>query len=158
MGHLQCGVLLDLTAGDRDVSALLVRQKRGAAARGALVRPEGRPLAALAENEKLHIVAGGDGARVANRTPSELVALLHELGMPRDVRIRQIHLIADDTGSGGAESYAARVLTAVREAGFNVAEIKAPLGRVRWDAAGKIHVLTPAGWQLSRRELNVHLT
>lgn len=147
-------MLLDLTTDERDLSGLLARQKNGAAARGAVVRPEGKPLQDLQAGEKLHIVAERDGARIAGATPSELVSLLASLGLPKEVR--QIHLIVDDSGTGGDESYAARFSEALAAEGFTVKEIKAPRGRVRWDEEGKVHVFADGQWQPSSPELNTY--
>jgi hypothetical protein len=150
-------MILDLGGHGLDTDLLLRRIKGGVPARGPLVHPEGTPLDALRDGDKLHIVATSEQARVAGRTPTELVEYLAALGLPRDVRLKQIHLIAGETGSGGAESYAARLSAALEAEGFAVDEIKAPRGAVQWDGNGKVQIRTGEGWQPSEGRLNTYV-
>ncbi len=114
------------------------------AVRGPLVDvTSGAPLAALRDGDKLHVVAAGDGASVGGHGPAELVERLAQLGLAPGARLEQIHLIADDAGVGGAESFAERFAAALAARGFGVQEIKAPRGRVHTDETGKVHV-TPS--------------
>lgn len=99
-----------------------------------------KPLAALRDGDKLHIVAPADGNSVAGFTSSGLVKRLAELGLFKEVRLKQIHLIADNTGVGDAESFAGSFADALVAEGFNVLEIKAPRGLVRWNESGKIYI------------------
>jgi hypothetical protein len=140
-------MLLDLTTDDRDLTPLHDH--------GAHVQPVGKPLEDLESGEPLHIVGDRDGARIAGATPSELVTLLESLGLPKDVR--QIDLIVDDSGSGGRESYAARFSAALEAEGFFVSEVKAPRGRVRWDAEGTMHVFANEQWQPATPELHTYV-
>ncbi|HKO58419.1 MAG TPA: hypothetical protein VJ276_21320 [Thermoanaerobaculia bacterium] len=150
-------MILDLGGHGLDVGALLRREKRGVSARGPLVQARGTPLAELREGDKLHIVGIAGEARLDGKTPAELVALLAALGLPRGVRLKQVHLIADETGRGGGESYAARLSAALIDEGFDVDEIKAPRGRVRWDEEGKVHILDGEQWVPSERGLNAYV-
>jgi len=141
-----------------DVRYLLARPGKGgqASARGPLVRMPvaagQRPLAVLGEGDKLHLAARGSDADVAGHPPEELVALLESLGLPRDVRVKQIHLIVDDTGF----TYAERFARALAAHGFRVREIKAPRGKVTWDEHGKVHVMVDGAWQPSNKTLNTY--
>jgi hypothetical protein len=150
-------MILDLGGHALDTDALLRREKRGVSARGPLVRPEGTPLAGLRDGDKLHIIGVADAARLDGKTPSELVGFLAALGLPRGARLKQVHLIADETGRGEGESYAARLSAALEAEGFEVDEIKAPRGRVRWDGEGKVHIFAGDRWQPSQRELNAYV-
>src|SRR5215212_2559547 len=149
-------MILDLGGHALDTDALLRRQKGGASARGPLVHPEGTPLGALRDGDKLHIIALATEGLVAGRTAGELVAFLATLGLSRSVRLKQVHLIADDTGSSDGESYAARLSAALEAGGFSVDEIKAPRGRVHWDGEGKVHIFAGGRWQPSEGDLNTY--
>jgi hypothetical protein len=118
----------------------------------------GRPLSALRPGEKLHVVAPGDGTRVAGMDPAGLVQHLAELGFEKNLQLKQIHLIAEDSGRGGPASFASRFLEALTSAGFQETEIKAPLGKVRCDSKGKIWIHLPEqdGWVPSERCLNLY--
>jgi hypothetical protein len=111
-----------------------------------------RPLAALGEGDKLHIVARGSDDDVAGRSPEELVALLESLGLSPEVRLKQIHLIVDHTG----DTYAERLARALAAKGFRVREMKAPRGAVTWDERGKVQVLVDGAWQPSNKTLNTY--
>lgn len=129
-------------------------------ARAPLVRPEpsGTPLAALQAGEKLHIAASGDQHGLSGRTPEQFVQLLLQLGLTPTVRLMQIHLVANQSGSGGSASFAFRLSVALWEAKLEVDEIKAPLGDVRCDAYGKLWVKLPdsSDWQPSSPALNYY--
>ncbi len=129
----------------------------GAPARGPVTSTgEDSPLKALSHGDKLHLVGTGTGERVGGYSAEELVSHLAALGLSRSVRLKQIHLIAGNAGTGASRSFAARLDAALRAAGFQVAEIKAPVGPVRCDSAGKIWIETPQGWVPSSPELNYY--
>lgn len=117
-----------------------------ASARGLLVDGAGgeqtRPLAALADGDKLHIAAPGDASVVAQLDPAALVQRLARLGLSTEVRLAQIHLISDDAGMGDEASFARSFADALTRQGFHVDEVKAPRGRVQWDPHGKVQILT----------------
>jgi len=115
------------------------------------------PLAALQDGAKLHIVGSGDGQLVAGLTPEQLVGLLTRSGLDGRIRLKQIHLIAESSGAGGASSFAAQLDKALRHAGLHVAEIKAPLGHVRCDSAGKIWIGSSEGWLPSTADMNQYI-
>ena len=117
------------------------------------------PLTDLREGDKLHIAGVSDGSRVAGYDPDALVDRLRELGWDPAVRLRQIHLIADWTGRDGAVSFATRLAAALAGAGFDLDEIKAPLGRVRCDSRGKIRVCLGEAqqWTPSSPALNLYV-
>lgn len=118
--------------------------------RGPLVEGvEGSPLAALRDGDKLHIVAAGDRRAVAGLTPEALVKRLGALGLGREVRLDQIHLLADDAGTGGEASYAQRFAEALASEGYAVQEIKAPRGAVRTAPSGKVLVKPSPGEALA---------
>ncbi|MFL5359069.1 hypothetical protein [Archangium sp.] len=138
-------LVLDSSALDSSlkVEQLLGKPGKGGVAevRGPLVaREEGTPLAALRDGDKLHVVAPGDGATVAGCSPEQLVQRLGALGLARGVRLKQLHLIADDSGTGGDASFAARFAEVLAAEGYAVPEIKAPRGRVRSAPDGKVLV------------------
>jgi hypothetical protein len=114
--------------------------------------PNDKPLATLTEGSKLHVVAGSE------LTSDSLLQTLLDLGLKPDVRLRQIHLLIDNGGLGGITSLAERLSTALTERGFQVDEIKAPRGRVRWDTNGKVHVCLTGqeDWQPSGPALNYY--
>jgi hypothetical protein len=136
---------------------------RGPLADGA----EGTPLAALRDGDKLHIVAAGDRRSIAGLTPEALVKHLGALGLGREVRLDQIHLLADEAGTGGEASYAQRFADALASEGYAVQEIKAPRGAIRTAPGGKVLVkpspgdgalaagdADPDGYQPSKPALN----
>lgn len=131
-----------------------------ASARGPLVRLElsGNALDALETGQKLHVVGTGNSQSLAGRTPKELVNLFLQLGLRLTIRLRQVHLIANHTGSGGGDSFAAHLYAVLGKAKLRIDEIKAPLGDVRCDSNGKIWI-KPAGsvnWQPSSPALNYY--
>jgi hypothetical protein len=99
---------------------------------------EGSPLAALRDGDKLHIVAPGDRLAIAGLAPEALVKHLGALGLGREVRLAQIHLLTDDAGTGGAASYAQRFADVLVSEGYAVQEIKAPRGAIRTAPSGKV--------------------
>lgn len=119
---------------------------------------DGRPLERLHEGEKLHIVGSGTQERVFGKDPAALVRLLLELGLSASIGLKQIHFIADDTGVGGAESFAARFAIEIEKKGLRVDEIKAPVGKVRCDSNGKIWICSDrtSGWLPSNASLNFY--
>jgi hypothetical protein len=125
------------------VEHLLGKRGKGGEAevRGPLVTSEeGTPLTALRDGDKLHIVALGDRTSVAGCSPDALVQRLAALGLSRGVRLKQLHLIADQAGTGGDASFAARFAAALATEGYEVGEIKAPRGWVRSAPDGKVLV------------------
>jgi hypothetical protein len=98
------------------------------------------PLAQLREGDKLHIVGPSNGAEVAGMRPGSLADLLDSLAWSRSIRLKQIHFIAPSTGRDGLSSFAALFEGEVRSRGFQVDEIKAPVGSIRCDPEGKIWV------------------
>jgi len=126
-----------------------------------------RPLAKLKEEDKLHILALGGPDRVGGFSPSELVDYLQTLGLSPEVRLKQIHLIADLSGVGGDQSFARQFADALVARRFEVAEIKAPRGLVSADETGKI-LIRPVeskaavvpdsrdGWLPSNKDLNYY--
>lgn len=172
---------------DASLLSLLRKPRKDGApeARGPLIEgpfaPGARPLAALADGDKLHIVARGGRGSVAELVAEELVDRLEALGLGRSVRLRQIHLIVDNTGVGDSASFAEHFAAALAAGGFQVMEIKAPRGCVRSDENGKVHILpveaqeslakprsettdpvavtdalAAQGWVPSRKELNYY--
>jgi hypothetical protein len=137
-------LVLDPSALDPglDVQHLLHKAGKGGEpdVRGPLVTGDGAPLSALRDGDKLHVVAPGDAASVAGCSPEELVRRLRALGLAPARRLKQIHLIADDAGTGGSASFAARFAAALADEGCEVLEIKAPRGRVRSAPDGKVLV------------------
>jgi hypothetical protein len=107
-----------------------------------------QPLAALRDGDKLHVVAQG----VAGQEPRELVRQLAALGLARELRLKQLHLLADDAGG----SYVERLAEALVAEGYQVGELKAPRGAVAWDATGKVHVRTGGDWQPSDKTRNAY--
>lgn len=127
--------------------------------RGPLVTTDSvEPLRALVGGDKLHIVGRGNEQAIADRSPDQLVSLISRLGLSKEIRLKQIHLIADRTGSGKEASYASRFAAALTAANLQVDEIKAPLGDVRCDEKGKIWVRLPdtEDWQPSSSSLNYY--
>ena len=129
---------------DVDVQALLAKPGKDgrATARGPHVAgpfaPGEQPLSVLRDGDKLHIVSPRTPSGAAGHTATELVQTLARLGLKQETRLKQIHLIADNTGVGGKESFAQQFADALAAAGFRVSEIKAPRGCVRCDPRGKI--------------------
>jgi hypothetical protein len=138
----------------RDVQHLLARlQEDGTTPkRGPLVTVRSgdttQPLAALRDGDKLHVVAQG----VAGQEPRELVHRLEALGLTREVRLKQLHLLADDAGG----EYVERLAEALAADRYQIGEIKAPRGAVAWDATGKVHVRTGGDWQPSDKTRNAY--
>jgi hypothetical protein len=133
------------SAASRDlVSRLLAKRGRQGqgSVRGPLVEgpfpPGDRPLAGLKDGEKLHIFADGARDRVGGLSASELLDHLATLGLSPDVRLKQIHLIADLSGVGGDGSFAHKFAEALAVRGYRVEEIKAPRGLVSAEETGKI--------------------
>jgi len=114
------------------------------------------PLAALSDGDKLHIVADGGRAEVAGYSAEALACHLCALGLRRDVRLKQIHLIVDDTGTGGLESFAERFSTALATEGFHAFEIKAPRGKVSCDARGNVLIAPAESEAASGASLNYY--
>lgn len=138
-------LVLDPSALDPglDIQQLLHKVGKGdeADVRGPLVfGEEGAPLAALRDGDKLHLVAPGDGVSIAGCSPEGLVRRLRELGLAPTVRLAQVHFIADEAGTGGDGSFAARFAVSLAAEGCQVQEIKAPRGRVRSTSGGKVLV------------------
>ncbi len=138
------------------------RSKDGqSAARGIYIAVDApfveRPLQRLEQGEKLHIVGIGSAEELSGMGPAELLDRLRFLGLSANVHLKQIHLIADDTGLGEEASFAARFAAAIAGARLQVDEIKAPAGKVKCAADGKIWV-QPAGadWRPSCPELNYY--
>jgi hypothetical protein len=129
--------------------------------RGPLVDKDAaaHPLSQLREGDKLHIVGSSNGAQLAGSSPEGLLALLESLGWSRAIRLKQIHLIAGSAGNGGDASFAALFEAAIRSRGFQVDEIKAPLGPVRCDTRGKIWVYSGShrDWEPSSPALNYYV-
>jgi hypothetical protein len=156
-----------------DVQSLLAKPgkdgratARGPHVAGPFVSGE-QPLAVLRDGDKLHILSPRAPSGAAGHTATELVQTLARLGLKQETRLKQIHLIADNTGVGGRDSFAQQFADALAAAGFRVSEIKAPRGRVRCDSRGKIFILptdariSPArvgapGWVPSDRHLNYY--
>jgi hypothetical protein len=130
-----------------DVAHLLAKAgKHAESARGPLVEAaEGTPLAALRDGDKLHVVAPGQPAAIAGLAPAELVARLRDLGLSQGARLDQIHLLADNAGTGGERSFAQRFAEALMSEGFAVLEIKAPRGAIRCNASGKVLIRPAVG-------------
>ena len=142
-----------------DLDDLLARpNKKGQpGVRGPLVSAgRGLPLQSLANGDKLHIVATGDEHFVARKGPSDLLGYLVELGLSREIHLKQIHLIAASTGANADNSFGARLNQVMGAAGYVADEIKAPMGPVRWDEARKIWVFFGGEWQPSSIALNYY--
>lgn len=152
---------LEDVSGLKPEDLLARADKHGnASVRGPLVRLEsgGTPLDALETGQKLHVVGTGNSQSLAGRTPQELVNLLMQLGLRSTIRLRQVHMIASHTGTGGGDGFAAHFSAALEKAKLWIDEIKAPLGDVRCDSSGKIWI-KPAGaadWQPSSPVLNYY--
>jgi Peptidase C80 family len=149
-------LLLDSSEGVRLEDLLARPSKTGQDSARGPVAGGGAALSALGDGDKLHLVGSGTGSEVGGYTAEGLVAHLGALGLSRVVRLKQIHMIAADAGTGSEQSFAARFDTALRAAGFQVSEIKAPMGRVRCDPAGKIWIESRQGWLPSSPELNYY--
>jgi len=149
--------MLETVEGVR-VEDLLARPAKSGSgtARGPSVGAAGAPLASLQDGDKLHIVGRGGAMQVSGADAAGLVERLAALGLSPAVRLKQIHLIADHAGEGGSSSFAARFDAALRARGLHVAEIKAPVGRVRCDEAGKIWVFRDGAWLASNSDLNYY--
>ncbi len=119
-------------------------------ARGPLVEGDtGTPLAALRDGDKLHLVAPGDREAIAGLSPAKLVERLGALGLGRAVQLEQIHLLSNDSGTGGEESFARRLADALADARYQVREIKAPRGHVRVAPDGKVWIRPTEGHAVS---------
>jgi len=115
-------------------------------ARGPLVEGgAGTPLADLRDGDKLHLVAPGDREAIAGFSPTKLVDRLGALGLDRAVQLAQLHLLSDDSGTGGEESFARRLADALADTGYQVREIKAPRGQVRVALDGKVWIKPTEG-------------
>jgi len=124
--------------------------------RGPLVQgpfsEEQKPLADLRDGDKLHIV----------RDPADnaagLVDLLEQLGLTGRVRLKQIHLLIDNSGTGKRRSFAERFYAELMRRNYPALEIKAACGRVRWDERGKVWISPANGdeWLPSSPELNYY--
>lgn len=130
------------------------------AVRGPLIRADspGTPLAELRDGDKLHIVGAGSKDLLSGYTAEALVGLLVRLGLCKDTRLKQIHLVADETGAGEDASYAYHLAQILERAGYKVDEFKAPLGAVRCDERGKIWIRlsTSEEWLPSSSALNYY--
>lgn len=78
--------------------------------------------------------------RLAGFDPEAVAEMLAGAFTGRPARLREIHLISPFTGYGREGSFADLLDLALRRRGMDVDEIKAPLGDVRCDSAGKIWV------------------
>jgi hypothetical protein len=108
-------------------------------------RDDTQPLTALRDDDKLH-VAGPAMAAAA------LDAVLAELGLARNCRLKQLHLMIDH-----AAEIAHDVRSELAREGFGLREIKAPRGEVSWREDGKVLIRPRGGeWTQSSRELNVY--
>ena len=159
-----CGRLLDMvlvidSVNDVRVEDLLARPSKSGegTARGPYITGSAdNPLGSLRNGDKLHLVGPMDGDRLGGHTVTQLIDHLTALGLDRSTHLKQIHLIADNAGAGAEKSFAAELDAALQASGFHVDEIKAPIGRVRADAVGKIWVETSQGWLPSKPELNYY--
>jgi hypothetical protein len=149
-------LVLDSSDGVRLEDLLARPSKSGQGPARGSVAVGDAALSTLGDGDKLHLVGSGTGGRVGGYAAEDLVAHLAALGLSRSVRLKQIHLIAADAGKGSEQSFAARFDAALRAAGFQVLEIKAPMGRVRCDSAGKIWIESGKGWAPSGPEFNYY--
>jgi hypothetical protein len=118
-----------------------------------------RPLSALRTGDKLHVLAPSNGIELAGIGPDGLVDVLVRLGWSQSTRLKQIHLIAPSAGRNGRSSFAGLFEAAIRSRGYQVDEIKAPVGPVRCDAHGKMWVFleTAHDWAPSSAALNYYV-
>ena len=128
--------------------------KRGPVVDARSLQSGQRPLGVLREGDKLHILAGENCPGV--KSPEHLIDLLAALGLEPAVRLKQIHLLIPGAGQGGQSCFAARFAQSLAGLNFQVQEVKAPSGRIRCDASGKIWIYSEASeeWAPSVPALN----